>query len=175
MYFQTGQVIFVPEWPKGEFVSILALFCVWTKSLMCKRCCKQGFHFQSDVTRRNSSSLSALRTMCHPVRTLICLLLHPSERSVIPSGRQTDQHHSSGRRASSVRTFHCIEKFLFQLPPSGRFSSKSGRSSALDQSLILSKFQGREDQSTVRTMWYPVRTRVSTRQESQFEFDRQNA
>jgi hypothetical protein len=36
MYFQTGQVIFVPEWPKGEFVSILALFCVWTKSLMCK-------------------------------------------------------------------------------------------------------------------------------------------
>jgi len=35
MYFQTGQVIFVPEWPKGEFVSILAVFCVWTKSLMC--------------------------------------------------------------------------------------------------------------------------------------------
>jgi hypothetical protein len=34
MYFQTDQVIFVPEWPKGEFVSILALFCVWTKSLM---------------------------------------------------------------------------------------------------------------------------------------------
>jgi hypothetical protein len=25
-------------------VSILASFCVWTKSLMCKRCCKQGFH-----------------------------------------------------------------------------------------------------------------------------------
>jgi hypothetical protein len=33
MYFQTGQVIFVPEWPKGEFVSILASF--WTKSLVC--------------------------------------------------------------------------------------------------------------------------------------------
>jgi hypothetical protein len=28
MYFQTGQVIFVPEWPKGVFVSILASFCV---------------------------------------------------------------------------------------------------------------------------------------------------
>jgi len=26
MYFQAGQVIFIPEWPKGEFVSILALF-----------------------------------------------------------------------------------------------------------------------------------------------------
>jgi hypothetical protein len=23
MYFQTGQVFFVPEWPKWEFVSIL--------------------------------------------------------------------------------------------------------------------------------------------------------
>jgi hypothetical protein len=36
MYFQTGKVIFVPEWPKGEFISILASFCVWTNSLMCK-------------------------------------------------------------------------------------------------------------------------------------------
>jgi hypothetical protein len=27
MYFQTGQVIFVPEWPKGEFVRLwLATF-----------------------------------------------------------------------------------------------------------------------------------------------------
>jgi hypothetical protein len=33
MYFQTGQVTFVSEWPKGEFVNILASF--WTKSLVC--------------------------------------------------------------------------------------------------------------------------------------------
>jgi hypothetical protein len=39
-------------------------------------------------------------------------------------------------------------------------------------SLILSKFQEREDQSTVWTMWYPVQTRVSARQESQFKIDR---
>jgi hypothetical protein len=32
---KTGQVIFVPEWPKGEFISILASFCVWAKSLVC--------------------------------------------------------------------------------------------------------------------------------------------
>jgi hypothetical protein len=25
MYFQTGQVFFVPDWPNGEFVSILCL------------------------------------------------------------------------------------------------------------------------------------------------------
>jgi hypothetical protein len=29
-------VIFVQEWPKGEFVSILASFCVWTKYLSVK-------------------------------------------------------------------------------------------------------------------------------------------
>jgi hypothetical protein len=35
---------------------------------------------------------------------------------------------------------------------------------------FLSKFQEREDRSTNRTMWYPVRTRVSLRQESQFKY-----
>jgi hypothetical protein len=72
------------------------------------------------------SSLPAVRTMCHPVRMPICLLLHPS-------GRQTIQHHPSGRRASSVRTLHCIEKLLCQLAPSGRFSSTSGRLLVLER------------------------------------------
>jgi hypothetical protein len=79
------------------------------------------------------SSLSAVRTMCHPVRTAICLLLHPSGRCVIPSGRQTLQYHPSGRRASSVRTLHCIKKLMCQLAPSGRFSSTSGRLSVLER------------------------------------------
>jgi hypothetical protein len=70
--------------------------------------------------------------MCHPVRTPICLLLHTSGRCVIPSGHQTVQHHPSGRRASSIRTLNCIEKFLFQLDPSGRLSSTSGRLSVLE-------------------------------------------
>jgi hypothetical protein len=50
------------------------------------------------------SSLSAVQTMCHPVRTPICLLFHLSGRRVIPSGHQIDKHHLSGRRAYSVRT-----------------------------------------------------------------------
>jgi hypothetical protein len=62
------------------------------------------------------SSLSAVRTMCPPVQTPICLLLH-----------------SSGRPASSVRTLHCIEKLLCQLAPSGRFSSTYGRLSILER------------------------------------------
>ena len=47
MYFQTGLVIFVPEWPKGEFVSILALFCVWTKSFICKEAVNRDSTYQS--------------------------------------------------------------------------------------------------------------------------------
>jgi hypothetical protein len=50
------------------------------------------------------SSLSAVRTMCHPVRTSICLLFHPSGRRVFSSGRPTNKHHLSGRRVSSIRT-----------------------------------------------------------------------
>jgi hypothetical protein len=50
-----------------------------------------------------------------------------------PSRRQTVQHHPSGRRASSVRTLHCIEKFLCQLVLSRRFCSTSGRLSVLER------------------------------------------
>jgi hypothetical protein len=46
------------------------------------------------------------------------------------------------------------------------FSSMSGRLPVLDQFLI--SFQVPMN----RTMWYPVRTRVSLRQESQFKYDR---
>jgi hypothetical protein len=53
MYFQTGQVIFVLEWPKGEFVSILNSLCVWTKSLMCK-----------DVVNRDSTIQSIFTRLC---------------------------------------------------------------------------------------------------------------
>jgi hypothetical protein len=33
----------------------------------------------------------------------------------IPTERQTDQHHQSGRHIFSAWTLHCIEKLLFQL------------------------------------------------------------
>jgi hypothetical protein len=86
MYFQTGQVIFVPEWPKGEFVSILASFCVWTKSLICKDVANRNSTIQSEVRRISKfpvsrpddvssrpdahlSTAPSVRTMCHLVRT----------------------------------------------------------------------------------------------------------
>jgi hypothetical protein len=92
---------------------------VWTKSLVCKDAVLQGIPlFRSvseDSTVRKVGSLSAVRMMCHPVRTLICPLLQPSGRRVIPSGHQTDQVSSIQTTWTSVRTLHCIEKLLFQL------------------------------------------------------------
>jgi hypothetical protein len=38
-----------------------------------------------------------------------------SDYMFIPTGRQTDQHHPSGRHIFSVRTLHFIKKLLFQL------------------------------------------------------------
>jgi hypothetical protein len=111
--------------------------------------------------------------MCHPVRMHICLLFHPSGRCVIPSGLQTDKHHFSGRRASSVRTPTSYREA--SVPACSVWTFSAARPDAYqfsNSSLILSKFQEREDQSTDRTMWYPIRTRVSVRQESQFKNDR---
>jgi hypothetical protein len=161
MYFQTGQVIFVPEWPKGEFVSILASFCVWTKSLICKDAANWDSIVQSEVRRISKFPVS-----------------RPDDVSSLPDDvsfrldvRQTsiicpdDVFLPSGH-------LHRIEKLLCQLAPSGRFSSTSGRLSVLERFTDSFQVQEREDQSTVRTMWYPVRTRISVRQESQFKMNR---
>jgi len=122
MYFQTGQVIFVPEWPKGEFVCILALFCVWTKSLMCKDALNRDSTIQSDVrrfclhARRISSSLSAVRTI-DPSRPDAHLSTVPYVWTTCSTVRtaKTDQHHPSGRSVHSVWTPYCIKKFPYQL------------------------------------------------------------
>jgi hypothetical protein len=92
LYFITNQIVsnqlvdfFLPmlvcDWPHS----------VWTKLLVCKVVVLQGIPlFRSvseDSTVRKVGSLSAVQTMCHHVRTLICPLFHPSGRRAIPSGR----------------------------------------------------------------------------------------
>jgi len=71
--------LLVCDWPHS----------VWTKSLACKDAVLQGIPlFRSvseDSTVRKVGSLPAVRTTCHPVRTLICPLFHPSGRRAIPS------------------------------------------------------------------------------------------
>jgi len=118
------------------------------------------------------SSLSAVRTMCHPVgRPSVYCSIRPDDVSFRPDVRQTsiicldDVFLPSGH-------LHRIEKLRYQLAPSGRFSSTSGRLSVLKRFTDSFQVQEREDQSTVRTMWYPVWTCISVRQESQFKLNR---
>jgi hypothetical protein len=79
------------------------------------------------------SSLSAVRTMCHPVRTPICLLFNPSSRRVIPSGHQETSIICPADVFLPSGHLHHIEKLLCKLAPSGRFSSTSGRLSVLER------------------------------------------
>jgi hypothetical protein len=44
MYFQTSQVIFVPKWPNGEFVSIIGLILFGPNHLCVKMLFYKGFH-----------------------------------------------------------------------------------------------------------------------------------
>jgi hypothetical protein len=161
-----------------KIVSILALFFVWTKSLMCKDAVNRDstFRVMSVVSACNSEEIQVLcqpsGRSSHPIRTPIYPLFHPSGRRVIPSGLQTDQHHPSGRRAPSVRTPTLYREA--SVPGCIRPDVSAARPDAFqlsNGSLIPFKFQEREDQATFQTMWYPIRTRVSVRQESQFKID----
>jgi len=96
-------------------VSILASFCVWTKSLKCKDAVNRDSTIQSLQVRRIQVPYQPSERSSHHIRTPIYPLFHPSGRRVIPSGRQTDQYHPSRRSVHSVQTPYCIEKFLCQL------------------------------------------------------------
>jgi hypothetical protein len=88
-----------------------------------------------------------------------------------PDARQT-KHHPFGRRAfpygpSTVsRRFcpTCIRPDVSAARPDASLYSTSSR-------FFPSSNKGKI-KPTVRNMWYPVRTRVSTRQESQFKYTR---
>jgi hypothetical protein len=137
MYFQTDQVIFVPEWPKGEFVSILASFCVWTKSLKCKDAVKRDSTYSESASQKNSNSLSAVRTI-EPSRP-------DAHLSTVPSVRTTCLPSEPPRQTSIIRPDevfipsepHTVSRsFCASLHPSRRFSSTSGRLPVFDQFLI---------------------------------------
>jgi len=135
-------------------VSILASFCVWTKSTIqsdFRRFCLQ--------VRRISSSLSAVRTI-EPSRPDAHLSTVSSVRTTyIPSGPP--------RQISIIRPDPILYQEVF-VPACIRPDVSAARPDASQYSInfkFLSKFQEREDRSTVRT-------RVSLRQESQFKYHR---
>jgi len=126
---------------------------------------------QSEV-RINSSSPSAVRTIVSSRPDAYCsCFFRPDD---VPSRPDTVSP------ASSVRTmcFFCLDtytvsrSFCASLLPSGHFNSTSGCLSILKRFTDSFQVQEREDQSTVRMMWYPVRTRISVWQESQFKMNR---
>jgi hypothetical protein len=142
MYFQTGQVIFVPEWPKGVFVSILASFCVWTKSLMCK-----------DAVNWDSTCQSIFRRLCtaKKIEDFSFPVSRPDAHlSTVPSVRTTCSSRPNARQTSIIHPddvsfpsgpYTVSRSFCSSLHPLGHLSSPSGRISVLKQSKILSKFQ----------------------------------
>jgi hypothetical protein len=149
MYFQIGQVIFVPEWINGEFVRILVSFCVWTKSLMCK-----------DVVNIDSTCQSIFRRLCtakkiedfrFPVSRPDDVSSRPDVHlSTVPSVRTTCSSRPDAKQTSIIRPddvsfpygpYTVSRSFCSSLHPSGHLSSPSGRLSVLEQSQILSKFQ----------------------------------
>jgi hypothetical protein len=147
-------------------VSILASFCVWTKSLVCKDAVNRDSIFQSLQVRRNSSSLSAVRTIepSRPDAYYSCSI-GPDD---VPYHPDADSLASSIRTKCSSRP-DLILSLEVSVPACIRPDVSAARPDASQYSIslrFLSKFQEREDQSTVRTMWYPVWTRVSKRQES---------
>jgi hypothetical protein len=138
MYFQTGQVIFVPEWPKGEFVIILASFCVWTKSLICKDAANRDSTVQSEVRRISKFPVSRPDDVSSRLDAYL---------STIPSVRTSD------RQASSVRTtcfFHpdtyiVSRSFCTSLLRPDVSAARPDAYQFSNGLLIISKFQERED------------------------------
>jgi hypothetical protein len=116
------------------FVSILASFCVWTKSHKCKGAVNRDSTIQSLQVRRIQVPCQPSGRSTHPVRTPICPLFHPSRRRVLPSG-PPDRPASSVWTTCSFRSdpYTVSRSFCSSLHPSGCFSSTSGRLSVLDQ------------------------------------------
>jgi hypothetical protein len=107
---------------------------------------------QSDVRRfctayklKHFDSLSAVRTTCHPVRTTICPLFHPSGRRAISSGRPDRSSIICPDDVLCRPDLHCFEKLLFQLA-SVRTSQQPVRTPLSDRSASDSfqvQFKGR--------------------------------
>jgi hypothetical protein len=143
--------------------------------LFIKMLLHKGFRYSEEFQKILSTSqkifgsLSAVQTI-EPSLPDVHLTTVPSIRTTCHTVRPPVRPSITVRMTCiSVRTLHCVEKFISSLHPSGQLSSMSGPLSVLDKLQILSMFKYGKTDSTVRTIWYPIRTRVSLRQESQFK------
>jgi hypothetical protein len=91
--FLTSQVIFVPKWPKGEFVSIwphsvgqnhFFAKMLFNRDSTIQKCFQKILH---SLQVRKFGSMPVVRTTCYTVRMPSCPKHQLSRRRVIPSGR----------------------------------------------------------------------------------------
>jgi hypothetical protein len=139
----------------------------------------------NDAANRDSTSQREVRRITKfPVSRPDDVSSRPDAHlSTVPSVRTTCHFvWTSDRQASSVRTtcffrpdtYIASRSFYANLLRPDVSAARPDPYQFSNRTLILSKFQEREDQSTVRTMWYPIRTRISVMQESQFKMNRPN-
>jgi hypothetical protein len=119
-YYGVGLTTPVFIYFKMQSVSILASFCVWTKSLICKDAANRNSTVQSEVRRISKfpvnrpddvssrpdthlSTAPSVRTMCHPVRTPDSLA--SSVRTTCFFRPDTSLYREASVPACSVRTF----------------------------------------------------------------------
>jgi len=108
MYFQTGQVIFVPEWPNGEFVSIIGLILFGQNHLYVKDDVLQGIQLFRRVSEDSAcKSENLLFLVSRPDdraiqsgRPSVHCSIRPDDVPYRSDARQT-KHHPSGRRIFS--------------------------------------------------------------------------
>jgi hypothetical protein len=134
MYFQTGQVIFIPEWPKGEFVSILVSFCVWTKSLICKDTANRDSTVQSEVRRISKFPVSRPEDVSSRP---------DAHLSTVPSVRTSDRQASLVRTTCFFRpdTYIVSRSFYASLLHPDVSATRPDALMFSNGSLILSKFK----------------------------------
>jgi hypothetical protein len=139
--FFTGQVIFVLEWSKGEFVSILASFCVWTKSLICKDAANGDSTVQSEV--RRISKLPFSRPDDESSRLDAHLSTVPSVRTTCLSVQTLDRQASSVRTTCFFRpdTYIISRSFCASLLRPDVLAARPNAYQFSNGSLILSKFK----------------------------------
>jgi hypothetical protein len=124
----------------------LALFCVWTKSLVCKDAFIRDSTIQSDVRRFCTVFKSEVFRV--PVsrpddraipsrRPSVHCSIRPDDVPYCPDASQ-NKHHPSGRRAFSVLTSTVSRSYCSSLYPSGRLL-------VIDQLQIVSKFNLKVD------------------------------
>jgi hypothetical protein len=142
--------------------------------------CVTMLHRESNIqkcfrVRRFSVPCQPSGRSSHPVRTTIChCSIRPNNVPYCPDSRQT-KHHPSGRRVSPSGPSSVSRRFYPACIHPDVSAARLDTSQYSISFRSLSKFQEREDRSTVQTMWYPVQTRVSLRQESQFKYHRPDA